>query len=156
MQSDDVTPSPPLPTSPPARRGSGKRVLLVLLLLIAAFLGGYVPATWHARALETTLHSNELELRLANLHRRLGVAAGEAQRNNYASASAAAREFFDGCGAVVTSDAFASQPRTRIAFSSYAAQRNEIMSQLASADPQVKERLASMFLTMDGVLARRD
>src|SRR5436190_1160060 len=102
------------------------------------------------------LHSNELELRLANLHRRLGVAAGEAQRNNYASASAAAREFFDGCGAVVTSDAFASQPRTRIAFSSYAAQRDEIMSQLASADPQVKERLASMFLTMDGVLARRD
>jgi hypothetical protein len=156
MQSDEVTPPPPLPTPPPARRGSGKRVLLVLLLLIAAFLGGYVPATWRARNAETALHNTEFELRLANLHRRLGVAAGEALRNNYANAGSAARQFFDGCGAIVQSDAFANQPRTRIAFSSYAAQRDEIMSQLASADPQVKDRLASMYLTMDGVLARRE
>lgn len=156
MQSDEVvTPLPP-PTPPPVRRGSGKRVLLVLLLLIAAFLGGYVPATWRARTVETTLHSTELELRLANLHRRLGVAAGEALRNNYANASAAAREFFEGCTALAQSDAFANQPRTRIAFTSYAAQRDEIMSQLASAQPQVKDRLASMYLTMDGVLARRE
>lgn len=155
MQSDEVTSAPP-PTPPPARRGSGKRILLVLLLLIAAFLGGYVPSAWRARTMETTLHDTELELRLSNLHRRLGVAAGEALRNNYANASAAARAFFDGCGTLAQSDAFANQPRTKIAISSYAAQRDEIMSQLANADPQVKERLASMFLTMDGVLGRRE
>jgi hypothetical protein len=155
MQADEVTPPPPLPTPPPARRGSGKRVLLVLLLLIAAFLGGYVPATWRARNAETALDKTQFELRLANLHRVLGVAAGEALRNNYASAGGSARVFFDGCTALTQSNAFANEPRTQVAFSSYAAQRNEIMVQLADANPQVKERLASMYLTMDGVLGRR-
>ena len=132
-----------------------KRFFFVLLLLLGAFLGGYVPSTWRARAMETTLHTTKLDLRLANLHRRLGVAAEEAQRNNYATATAAAREFFDGCSAVAQSGSLASQPRTQIAIAAYAAQRDEIKTALAGANPGVRERLAGMYLAMDGVLARK-
>ena len=85
----------------------------------------------------------------------LGVAAMEAQRNNYANATAAAREFFDGCTALAQTEAFAEEPRTGNAVASYAAQRDAIMTQLANADPLVKERLAGMYLAVDGVFTRR-
>jgi len=148
-----VTPPPP----PVARsRFSFKRLLLVLLLLAAAFLGGYVPQALRARRLNSELTTAQLDLRLSQLHRRIGIAAEEAQRNNFANASLAARDFFDGCSTLATTEAFANQPRTRNAISAYATQRDEIMTQLANADPAVKERLANMYLVMDGVLARRE
>ena len=150
-----VPPPLPPPVVPPRRRVSLKLLFLVLLLLAAAFLGGYFPASLRARSAETSLRTAELDLRLANLHRRLGVAAEEAQRNNYATATAAAREFFDGCSAIVQTEAFATQPRTRAAIASYAGYRDEVMTQLATADPNVRARLAGMYLAMDGVLARR-
>jgi len=155
MQPDVLPPKQP-PAPPERKRSSAKLFFLVVLLLAAAFLGGYIPATMRARDLETTLHATRRDLILADLHRRIGVAAEEAQRNNFASAAAAARAFFDGCGGLAQTEPFTNQPRTRNAIVGYAAQRDEIMSQLAAADPAVKERLASLFLTMDGVLARRE
>lgn len=137
------------------QRRPWKLILLVLLLIAAAFAGGYVPPMLRARAVTDQLRATQLELRMSNLHRRLGVAAEEAQRNNFASAAEAAREFFDGCATLVQSETFADEPRTRTALTAYAAARDEIMTQLATADPQAKERLASMYLTMDGVLSRR-
>lgn len=136
------------------RRRSPKLFFLTLVLLVLAFLGGYLPPTLRLRNVTATLETTQRDLRMANLHRRLGVAAGEAQRNNFASATAAAREFFDGCAAIVQTDTFENEPRTRNAIASYVAQRDEIMTQLANADPQVRERLAGMYLVMDGVLAR--
>lgn len=155
MQSD-VSSAPALPPPEPRRRFSFKLFLLVIVLLVAAFLGGYVPQALELRRTGATLQRTELDLRLANLHRRLGAASHEAQRNNYANASAAAREFFDGCGALAQTGLLAKEPRTQIAITSYAGQRDEIMTALAIADPQMKERLASMYLVMDGVLQRRE
>jgi hypothetical protein len=154
MQPDASSSTPP--AVPERKRRSAKFFFVMLLLLIAAFLGGFIPETMRARQLEATLHATQLNLRLADLHRRLGVAAEEAQRNNYASAAASAREFFNGCAALLQAEAFADQPRTRNAIIAYASYRNEVEAQLAIADPQVKERLAGLYLTMDGVLARRE
>lgn len=151
-----VAPPPVPPAERPRSRMSPRFLLVLLLLLGAAFLVGYGPATLQARKHERALKTVQFELRLANLHRRLGVAAEEAQRNNFGSATAAAREFFDGCAAIAQSEAFPEEPRTKNAITSYAAQRDEIMAQLANMDPQVRERLASMYLVMDGVLARRE
>ncbi|HJQ35575.1 MAG TPA: hypothetical protein VKB93_00405 [Thermoanaerobaculia bacterium] len=153
-----VTPPPP-PTPPPAERPRSRmslKFLIVLVLLLAvAFFVGYAPPAIQARNLSRTLNATQFELRLANLERRLGVAAMEAQRNNYANATAGAREFFDGCAALAQSESFAEEPRTKNAIASYAAQRDEVMTQLANADPLVKERLASMYLAVDGVFTRR-
>jgi hypothetical protein len=156
MQSDELPPPQSSSEPPPQRSRSSFKFVFVMIVLIAiAFLVGYVPCMLRARETRATLQSTQIDLQLANLHRRLGVASHEAQRNNYANASAAAREFFDGCGAIARSEAFDNQPRTRIALTAFADSRDEIMAKLAMGDPQSKERLSSMYLTMDGVLARR-
>ena len=129
--------------------------LLVIVLLAIAFGAGYVPPWMEARTLRAELQQTKLDLRLANLHRRLGVASHEAQRNNFASAGEQARIFFNECAALAQAESFADDPRTRVALESYAAQRDEIMALLAAADPAVRERLAGLYLTFDGVLERR-
>jgi hypothetical protein len=146
----DVQPSK---TTPPPRRF--RTFLLTLVLVAIAFAAGYIPKELELRRTAATLKTTELDLRLANLHRQLGVAAQEAQRNNFANAATAARVFFDGCRALAQDEAFAAQPRTRTALEVYAGYADDILPRLANADPTVKEKLAGLYFAMDGVLARR-
>jgi len=152
-----VTPPPPKPVSPAPlkRRLSFRTLLWILILLLFAFGLGYVPKELERRRAAETLRTTELDLRLANLHRLLGVASHEAQRNNFANAASAARAFFDGCRAVLNEYALEDQPRTRTALQAYASSSDTILGQLANADPTAKEQLASLYLTMNGVLERR-
>lgn len=156
MQPPAATPPPP-PASPAARRPhvAPKLVLLTLILLVIAFAAGFVPQKLRADRLEETLRATELDLALADLHRDLGVAALEAQRSNFASAANAAGAFFEGCARIAQSQSFKDEPRTGVALGGYAAQRDSVMVQLASADPTVVHRLASLYFTMEGVLERR-
>ena len=132
-----------------------RAILWVFFLLLLSFTLGYGPAKLESHRIETQLRSVELDLRLSDLHRQIGVASEEAQRNNFANAATAASAFFDGCGSVLASYPLEDRQRTRIALSAYAGQREVIMGQLAVADPQVKEELSSLYLTMNGVLERR-
>jgi hypothetical protein len=147
----------PPPAKPPAARSrlSFRTLLWILFLLLFAFGLGYGPKELERRKLAETLHATELDLRLANLHRQLGVASHEAQRNNFASAATAARTFFDGCRAVVNEFDFDDRPRTKLALQVYASTSDTVLGQLANADPAVKEQLASLYLTMNGLLERR-
>jgi len=95
------------------------------------------------------------DLQLATLERQLGVAALEAQRNNYGTAGTAARAFFEGCRSTAGEYDFTDMPRTRLALTSYASSSDTILGQLAVADPTVKDRLATLYLTMDGLIQRR-
>jgi hypothetical protein len=156
MQSSTTTPPPKPPAPAPARRGLSFRALLwIAFLLLFAFGLGYGPKELERRKLAETLRSTELDLRLANLHRLLGVASHEAQRNNFASAASAARLFFDGCRAVVNETDLADRPRTKGALEVYASTSDTVLGQLANADPAVREQLASLYLTMNGLLERR-
>lgn len=103
----------------------------------------------------TRLETTELDLRLATLHRHVGVASHEAQRNNFAAAAASARTFFDGCRSLLDEYEMTETPRTRLALSAYASSADMVLGQLATGDPAVKERLASLYLTMNGLLERR-
>lgn len=151
MHMQPAAPPPPAPR----RAHPARKFLLVVLLAIAAFLAGFVPQWWQARGLRASLSRAEMQLQLANLHRQLGLASHEAQRNNYASATDAARFFFDDCTTLANTASFTSDPRTRVALLGYAAQRDEVMRLLAAGDPAARERLAGLYLTMHGVLARR-
>lgn len=142
-------------TTPPARRNRLRTFVAVFFLLVVASAAGFVPQWMEARRLRDSLSVTTMQLQLATLHRILGVASHEAQRNNYASAAESARAFFDGCAALATTEPFAEEPRTRVALQSYAAQRDEVMALLAAADPSARDRLAGLYLTMNGVLARR-
>ena len=126
-----------------------------MLLLLFAFGIGYIPKELERRRIAETMRTTELDLRLANLHRQIGVASHEAQRNNFANAAAAARVFFEGCRSVVNQYPLEDRPRTRIALQSYASTSDVILGQLANADPSVKEQLSALYLTMNGVLERK-
>ena len=148
----------PAPTPPPPPAARSRRPALViggLVLLAAVFLGGFVPQKLRADRLEETLRVTQLDLELARLHRILGIATLEAQRNNFASAARATTVFFDGCQRLTGDAGLAKEPRTRIALGAYANSRDEFAVQLAQADPQVAQRLASLYFTMEGVLSRR-
>jgi hypothetical protein len=140
---------------PPPRRRSGRTFLLTLVLLAVAFGAGFVPQWLEARRLRENLTITSRELRLATLHRELGLASHEAQRNNYASASEAAGRFFNDCASLANTESFGEDQRTRVALAGYASQRDEVMALLAAGDPAARERLASLYLTMNGVLSRR-
>jgi len=129
--------------------------IVAIVLAALAFLAAYVPKEIETRRLERELTTTRLELRLANLHRELGVAGHEAQRNNFASAATAARTFFAETRAIAHEEDFSEEPRTLIALSAYGSQGDMILGQLANADPAARETLASMYLTMNGVLERR-
>lgn len=123
--------------------------------MVIAFLAGYVPKELDLRRTRAELDATTLDLQLSDLHRRLGVASHEAQRNNFGVAMNEARAFFDGCRKLTYEGNFASQPRTKLALTAYGSQGDLILGQLANADPTAKEQLASLYLTMNGVLARR-
>jgi hypothetical protein len=147
----------PVATTPssPRRRLSFRTLLWFVLLLALAFGIGYVPKELERRRMAAELQTAQLDLRLANLHRHLGMASHEAQRNDYAQAGAAARQFFDDCRAVSNEYKFENEPRTRLALSGWAAQSDVVLGDLANGDPAVKEKLASLFMTVNGVLERR-
>jgi hypothetical protein len=132
-----------------------KHVVIAAALIALAFLIGYIPNEIASRRLSQTLRATQLDLRLANLHRQLGIASQQAQLNNYGVSARLAADFFNGCRTAVEDFRFQDRPRTRIALQSYAQQGDTLLGQLAAGDPSAKERLASMFLTMDGVLQRR-
>ena len=147
--------TPPAPPPPTRRRLSGKSLLTILILLVLAFLGGYIPPKLQARQIEKTLAATEVDLQLATLHRQLGLAALEAQRMNYASAAQAASRFFDGARRLADAGVFPKQPRTQMAIGAYAAARDMVMGQLATADPQGAQKLSGMFFAMEGVIERK-
>lgn len=149
-------PKPAPPAAPAPRGNAGRRFLFVAFLVIAAFLGGFVPQWLEARSLRAELDQTELRLRLADAHRMLGMASHEAQRSNYASAGLAAAQFFDQSATLARTDALANDARTQVALLSYTSQRDEVMALLSAGDPAVRERLAGMFLAMEGVLERRE
>ena len=123
--------------------------------MVIAFLAGYVPKELDLRRTRAELVTTTLDLQLSELHRRLGVASHEAQRNNFGVAMTEARAFFDGCRKLTYEGNFATQPRTKLALTAYGSQGDLILGQLANADPTAKEQLASLYLTMNGVIARR-
>ncbi|HKR65301.1 MAG TPA: hypothetical protein VJZ00_16330 [Thermoanaerobaculia bacterium] len=137
------------------QEGRLRTFVLTFILAALAFGAGFIPKELEARKLRTELKTAQFDLRLANLHRQLGVAAAEAQQNNFGNAANAARVFFDGCRTLSQEEPFTDQPRTRIAIQSYAGYSDDFLPRLGNADVSTKESLARLYLTMDGLIARK-
>jgi len=156
MQSSEVQSTPPQPPPPAPKPRRARNFLLILVLLAAAFLGGYIPQRLEADRAKKELATLQLNHDLSELQRRLGVASHEAMRNNYASAAEAAKSFFAGCDDIVQKYPFENEPRTRNTLTTFAASRDAVMAQLVAGDPASKERLANMYLALNGVALRRE
>lgn len=155
MLSPSNRPAPPPTTAEPHRqRSTAKTALVTLVLMAAAFAAGFVPKQIEATRATRTLETTAFDLRLANLHRQLGVASHEAANSNYPAAGAAAQAFFEGCRTLAGDPALKDHPRTSIALASYADSANLTLERIALGDPAVREQLASLYLTMNGVIER--
>lgn len=157
-----MTTTPSQPRTPTEPRTSGaprstrtKTAAITALLMIVAFLAGYVPKHLEARRASEALAASNRELRLATLQRQLGLASHEAMRNQYPAAAEAAHAFFDGCRAAVNELDLDDRPRTRLALDAYASSAPEILTQLNLGNPAMKEQLASLYITMHGLLERK-
>jgi hypothetical protein len=119
-----------------------KKIVIAAGALIAAFLIGYVPSCMSARNAEEGKARLERRLKLTDLRGRIGMASYEANRNNYANAAAFSSEFFNLLAETVnasTDDALRQRLQPLLA------RRDEITTNLAQADPSVKDKLAQMY-----------
>lgn len=119
-----------------------KKFTIAAGVLIAAFLIGYVPSCVSARNAEQENARLQHRLKLADLRGRIGMASYEANRNNYASAAGYSSEFFNLLAEIINAggdDALKQKLQPMLA------RRDEITTNLAQADPSVKDKLAQMY-----------
>ncbi|HZN11015.1 MAG TPA: hypothetical protein VFC61_05020 [Blastocatellia bacterium] len=115
-----------------------QRLLLGGAALLAAFLLGYVPGALEARAARRL----EPRLQLAQSLGQLGMVSYEANRNNFANAAQVSTGFFEDLRGLAgrTEDA-----KLTAQLQALLARRDEVTTNLAQADPAVKEKVAQMY-----------
>ena len=94
-------------------------------------------------------------LRRESFNKRLAHAITTLAPASERRAAQAAHAFFDGCRGAAEELDLSDRPRTRLALEAYASSAPEIMTQLNLGNPAMKERLASLYLTMHGVIERK-
>ncbi|MFY9608416.1 MAG: hypothetical protein WAU45_07365 [Blastocatellia bacterium] len=119
-----------------------KRLAMRAGVLIAVFSLGYIPSWVSARNVQEQNTRLERRLKMVDLHNRLGMTSYEANRNNYANAAQMSTDFFNGLKEMIdtTGDEGLKKELQPIS-----ARRDEITTNLAQADPGVKEKLAQMY-----------
>jgi hypothetical protein len=119
-----------------------KKVGIGALVLVLAFLLGYVPSCVSARSVREENARLLRKLKLTELRGQLGMMSYEANRNNYASAAQFSTEFFNGLRQAVGE---VDDEAIRKKLEALLARRDEITANLAEANPAVKDKLAQMY-----------
>jgi hypothetical protein len=119
-----------------------KKLGIGALALLGAFLVGYVPASLSARAARAEQNRLTHELALATLQVQLARMSYEVSRDNYGLAAQLATRFFDGVPAVI---AGAPDQAVTPPLQAALARRDEITSDLAQANPEVKDKIAELY-----------
>jgi hypothetical protein len=89
------------------------------------------------------LESVSQRLRISKLRGTVGLMSYEASRNNYTAAAKYSREFFDGVRTAIEQTKSADVKRP---LEATLAHRDEITTDLAQANPAVKEKLIQMYI----------
>jgi len=146
----------PETTTKATRKGTW--TLIVLILIAAAFLGGWIPewlaarrAAQEAASARVGVAQLESQRDLARLEGKLGLVMYEANRNNFADASTRATDFFNGLTAALQKPAAAAVSK-EAELRSILARRDDIGADLARADQAVKQKLADMYVQYDAAL----
>jgi hypothetical protein len=119
-----------------------KKIGLWIIVLVAVFLLGYLPATLNSQRAQVQRSDLQYKLRLAELCSQLGMSSYEANRNNFANAAQFSSEFFNGLRTAVdaTKDETLKQKLQAVL-----SRRDEITANLGEPNPVVKEKLAQMY-----------
>ena len=126
------------------------KIALGLVLLIAAFLGGYFPEHSKVNRLEDELKVARRQSTLARLRDLSGLAYIQASQKNYGLASKTSVVFFGLVQDVVnqTTDAAAKKPYEELLTT-----REKINAELAKGDEQVMNDLQPLFIKTQQVAA---
>jgi hypothetical protein len=136
-----------------------KRFLVILCLMVASFLAGYLPLMTTNRALTQTQAQNaaDYERNLSDLKEQLTVSALQGQlglvllelgQDNFGQARALATPFFDGAAAL----AFTHRDAEAVdVFRRIGDQRDGITLGLASPIPEIRQRLDDLYLELSGL-----
>jgi hypothetical protein len=137
---DDMTNQP----SQPARL---RRLGVYATVVFVAFLIGFVPMWLVARTRENEREVVQQALRLTQLENTLAAAAIHARRGDYEPAREAASTFYTNLGAELdrTPSGFSASQRERL--QPLLAQRDQLITLLARADPAVAERLGEVYVS---------
>jgi hypothetical protein len=119
-----------------------QKIAVGAAIVIVAFLLGYIPSCVSARSAEQQKAQLEHRVRLADLRDKIGMASYEVNRNNYANATEFCGSFFDGLAKLLGESR---DEALKQKLQPMLARRDEITTNLAQADPIVKEKLAQMY-----------
>ena len=125
-----------------------RRVTLYAVLLLVAFLLGFIPMWWKSREYSGSLSEAEHQLSLAKLQNALASAVIDARRGDYEPARQAASNFFTSLRAETDRvDASALSPAQREGVLPLFTGRDEIITLLARSDPVSAERLSDLYVS---------
>jgi hypothetical protein len=149
---------------------SGKWAMIALVAIVVAFGAGYLtahfPARQATRALESEVEAAEaetqetqaalqqaqLELGMAELLGKLGQIFIDVNNNNFGIAADKVTPFFDGLTTYLDASPSLSESKLQ-ALRAISARRDEIVTDLARANPQVREKVGEMFLLLHSQLS---
>lgn len=134
-------------TNPPLKVARLKRLGAYATVVFAVFLLGFIPMWLVARTRANERDVVQQALRLAQLENGLAAAAIQARRGDYEPAREAASTFYTNLRAELDHDPSGFTVPQREMMQSLLAQRDQLITLLARADPAVAERLADAYVS---------
>ena len=132
----------------PSQRGS-RRILIVLILLLVAFLLGFVPMWMRARDQAALRLKAEHSLTIMRIEKDLGSAAIDARHGEYEAARQEASAFYTAARFEIDQRAQSAltQPQ-RDALAPLLAAQDETITLLARSDPALADRLSNLYVAV--------
>jgi hypothetical protein len=131
------------PADPATKRLVKNAIVVASVLVIAAYLAGFLPSYAKGKRLENELREARLENRMAQLRDLVGLAYLQASQKNYGLAAGTSARFFERARAAATE-----QPDSgsRKALEDLLSVRDKITAELAKADAAVLNDLQTLFM----------
>jgi hypothetical protein len=127
-----------------ATKRSNKNTIIVAgVLVVVAFLAGFLPSSLKVNRLENDLRQATEENRMAQLRDLAGMAYLQASQQNYGLAASTSARFFERTREVANQTADAGH---RKALEDLLSGRDKITAELAKGDPGVLNDLQTLFL----------
>jgi len=137
--SSDLTPHPRNTASRPAKN----TIIIVAVLVVAAFLAGFLPSYIKRRGLESELRQATMENRMSQLRDLAGLAYLQANQKNYGLAADSSARFFQSTREVLNQT---QDTARRKALEDLLGSRDKIASELSRGDPAVVNDLQTVFV----------
>jgi type II secretory pathway pseudopilin PulG len=124
--------------------------IIIVILLLAAFLGGFIPMylknqelAEQVKAAQSNLEAAQDQLRSALLQNALGLMLVEVEQNNFGLAQERSTRFFDDLRQAM---ATVRDDKTRARWASFLKRRDEITADLTALNPETPAKLRTLYL----------